>query len=132
MKLNSMRLRREQRTMERMVAIYCRDLHQHGGTTEGPDTRTRLRICPACAEFLAYAEKRLAKCPYGPRKPTCAKCPIHCYRHAQRERAREIMRYAGPRMLTRHPWLAMMHMADQFRPVRHPMEIRRRNRSRRS
>ena len=130
MKLKSMRLRREHRTMERMVAIYCRDHHRADGKNNVPGSRTASSLCPACTQFLAYAEKRLAKCPYGSRKPTCAKCPIHCYRHAQRERAREIMRYAGPRMLTRHPWLAVMHVADKFRPVRHPMEIRRRNRSR--
>jgi hypothetical protein len=109
--------------MERMVAIYCRDHHRRNDDGGG-------QVCPACTEFLAYAERRLAKCPYGSRKPTCAKCPIHCYRHAQRERAREIMRYAGPRMLSRHPWLAVMHIADKLRPVRHPMEIRRRHRSR--
>jgi hypothetical protein len=117
--------------MERMVAIYCRDHHRPDGSANSETRSTGTGICPDCVEFLAYAEKRLAKCPYGSRKPTCAKCPIHCYRHAQRERAREIMRYAGPRMLTRHPWLALMHVADKFRPVRHPMEIRRRDRSRR-
>ena len=125
MKLTSMRLRREHRTMERMVAIYCRDHHE-----SSPGEPTRGNLCQDCREFLAYSEKRLAKCPYGPRKPICAKCPIHCYRHARREQARKIMRYAGPRMMTRHPYLALMHVADRLRPARHPMEIRRKARSR--
>jgi hypothetical protein len=36
------------------------------------------------------------------------------------------MRYAGPRMTFRHPWLAVMHLLDKLRRVEHPMETRRR------
>mgnify|MGYP001231039661 CR=1 FL=1 len=85
--------------------------------------------CGACREFLDYAEQRLEKCPYGEDKPTCAKCPIHCYKRAQREQAKEIMRYAGPRMTYRHPWLALTHLLDKLRKVEHPMETRRKQRS---
>ena len=67
--------------------------------------------------------------PYGEGKPTCAKCPIHCYKRVQREQAREIMRYAGPRMTYRHPWLALTHLLDKLRKVEHPMEARRKQRS---
>jgi len=119
MALATPRLQREHRTMQCMVAIYCRDHHSHGaGGT-----------CDECREFLDYAERRLEKCPYGETKPTCAKCPIHCYKPAQREQARVIMRYAGPRMTVRHPWLAVMHLLDKLRRVEHPMETRRRRRS---
>jgi hypothetical protein len=112
MPLTSPRLRREHRTMERMVEIWCADRHEHASP------------CAECRAFLDYAEQRLEKCPYGPAKPTCAKCPVHCYRHEQRELARQIMRHAGPRMLLRHPWLTVMHLVDKLRPVRHPMELR--------
>lgn len=112
------RLRREYRTMECMVQIWCRD--QHGGAAKPAG------ICAECSDFLAYAARRLEKCPYGEAKPTCAKCPIHCYKRAQREHARVIMRYAGPRMTLRHPWLSFMHLADKLRKVEHPMDIRRR------
>jgi hypothetical protein len=113
------RLDREFRTMERMVDIWCRDKHGAGPRRAGP--------CPECREFLAYAHRRLEKCPYGEDKPTCAKCPIHCYKRAQRELARDIMRYAGPRMTFRHPWLSLMHLVDKVRKVEHPMALRRRN-----
>ena len=113
------RLSREFRTMACMVDIWCRDKH-------GADTR-RAGPCPECREFLAYAHRRLEKCPYGENKPTCAKCPIHCYKRAQREQARDIMRYAGPRMTFRHPWLSLMHVVDKLRKVEHPMVLRRRN-----
>ena len=70
------RLRREQRTFEAMLALYCRDLH--GGR--------RGALCPECEELGAYARERLARCPFGPAKPTCKLCPVHCYRPAMRER----------------------------------------------
>jgi hypothetical protein len=115
----SSRLRREFRTMQCMVEIYCADHHPAGGP--GP--------CAECAEFLGYAQLRLEKCPYGEDKPTCARCPVHCYKRRQREQARTIMRYSGPRMIRRHPWLALLHVLDKLRRVEHPMETRRRQRS---
>jgi len=107
--------------MECMVAIWCAD-HHAAASRDG-------ETCAECRTFLAYAERRLEKCPYGEAKPTCAKCPIHCYKRAQREQAREIMAYAGPRMTYRHPWLALMHLVDKVRKVEHPMEMRRRKAS---
>ncbi len=110
------RLAREFLTMHHMVGLYCQAHHAASGG----------HICPSCTEFLEYAGCRLEKCPYGQDKPTCAKCPIHCYKREPREFARTVMRYAGPRMMTRHPWLALMHVVDGRRKVEHPMEMRRR------
>ena len=113
------RLKREYKTMECMVGIYCADHH--------PPTATM--PCEDCRKFLEYAGRRLEKCPYGERKPTCARCPIHCYKPAQREQAKAIMRYAGPRMAWRHPWLSLTHVFDKLRRVEHPMVARRRDRT---
>jgi len=110
------RLGREFTTMRRMVGLYCQAHHAADAA----------RPCPQCAAFLDYAARRLDKCPYGEDKPTCANCPVHCYKPAPREFARDVMRYAGPRMMTRHPWLALMHLIDGRRKVPHPMELRRR------
>jgi hypothetical protein len=118
MSLGSGRLEREYRTMHCMVRIYCAD---HHAAAAGD-------LCEECGEFLHYAQRRLEKCPYGEDKPVCAKCPIHCYKHAQREQARAIMRYAGPRMVLSHPWLSLTHMLDKLRRVEHPMDARRRER----
>jgi hypothetical protein len=112
------RLKREYRTMQCMVEIWCADHHGTRPRGDGP--------CAECRDFLDYAARRLEKCPYGEAKPTCAKCPIHCYKRAQREHARQVMRYAGPRMTFRHPWLSLMHLLDKLRKVEHPMDIRRR------
>jgi hypothetical protein len=62
---------------------------------------------------MTYAAKRLAVCTFGEEKPVCAKCQVHCYGKAMREKVREVMRYAGPRMIWRHPWLALMHVVDK-------------------
>ena len=117
-KLEHGRLRRERQTMRCMVEIYCRDHHARSDRTA--------RMCTDCSAFLAYADRRLEKCPYGADKPTCARCPIHCYKPQPREQARAIMRYSGPRMVLRHPWLSLTHLLDKSRRVEHPMEARRR------
>ena len=102
------RMARERKTIQAMVRIYCRGEHH---TQDG--------LCADCAELLTYAEHRLDKCPYQESKTTCANCPIHCYKPDKREQVREIMRYAGPRMLWRHPILALNHLIDgrQKEPV---------------
>jgi hypothetical protein len=116
------RLKREQQTLVCMTGIYCR--HHHGRQGGG--------LCPDCADLMQYAEQRLAKCPYGANKPTCANCPIHCYKPAPREKAREIMRFAGPRMTWRHPVRAVTHLFDKLRRVEHPMKMRAELRRRRA
>lgn len=109
------RLKAEHKTLVAMTAIYCKDHHgkQSGG------------LCDVCAELMSYSQERLSKCPYGEDKPTCAKCPIHCYKKEKREHVREVMRYAGPRMPLRHPWRALIHVFDKLRRVVHPRELRR-------
>jgi hypothetical protein len=98
------RLAREERTIAAMIELYCRDRHAASGGGDPP--------CADCAELLAYARLRLDRCRYGTEKPTCSACPTHCYKPAMRERVREVMRYSGPRMLKRHPVLAVAHLVD--------------------
>ena len=91
---------KDARTVAAMVRIYCRDKH---GAARGS-------LCPACADLLDYADDRLEKCPFGEEKTTCRDCPIHCYRPAERTAMKDVMRYAGPRMLWKHPLLAIRHL----------------------
>ncbi len=109
-RLQTPRLQREQATFLTMLRMYCRDHHGHAAT-DAED------LCSDCADLLAYSRKRLAACPFGPEKPTCTNCQIHCYGPLQREATRVVMRYAGPRMLLRHPVLALLHVADGRRPA---------------
>jgi hypothetical protein len=100
-----------------MVGIYCSAHHE-----------TETQLCADCEKFLDYAEVRLNKCPYGDDKPTCANCPVHCYKPQYRAQARAIMRFAGPRMLLRHPFLTISHYLDSRRRARHPREMTRKQR----
>jgi hypothetical protein len=69
-------------------------------------------LCPDCQELQVYTDTRLAKCPYQEGKTTCVKCPTHCYNKHMKNKVQEVMRYAGPRMLHRHPVLALFHLFD--------------------
>jgi len=101
MESHAPRIEREKRTIRAMVAIYCRAKHA-----------SKDSLCEECEEFLRYALKRLERCPFSPDKPTCGHCTVHCYKPAMRERAKRVMRFAGPRMLWTHPILAIRHMLD--------------------
>ena len=98
------RLKREQRTMDAMIVLYCRAHH-------GPHQPR----CEDCASLREYTVQRLARCHFGAAKPTCVNCPIHCYSPQRREQVREVMRFTGPRMLLRHPILAVLHLLDGYR-----------------
>ncbi len=100
------RLARERRTIKVMIALYCRDHHHH-----------ERGLCETCAGLAAYADRRLDLCPCGPDKPTCFNCPVHCYQPRMRETVKDVMRYAGPRMMKRHPILAVRHLLDGRRPA---------------
>lgn len=97
------RLWRERKTLEAMVRIFCRWHHAH---EEG--------LCPACGELLDYAIARLDRCPFGENKPTCARCPVHCYKPTVRDQIRQVMRSAGPWMILYHPWLTILHDLDEW------------------
>jgi hypothetical protein len=89
-----------------MLGIYCRD---HHGRADA--------LCADCEQLRVYAHQRLDNCPFQEEKPVCNRCEVHCYSRPRREQVRQVMRYAGPRMPLRHPWLALRHMLDKLRQV---------------
>ena len=99
------RRRRELRTLEAMMAMYCRRHHRQA------------TLCEPCAELAEYARRRLERCVFGDAKPTCANCTVHCYKADMREKVRGVMRWAGPRMALRHPVIAVLHLVDGRRPA---------------
>lgn len=101
MLLNQNRLQRERKTIRAMIELYCRR-HHHPAEA----------LCPECQQLMDYAMQRIERCPFKENKPTCANCTVHCYKPAMRQQVRQVMRYAGPRMLVYHPILAMMHFVD--------------------
>jgi hypothetical protein len=87
-----------------MIRLFCRD--QHGRQKD---------LCPDCQELLTYAVKRLERCPFQAQKPACSRCAIHCYVPQMQKNITAVMGYAGPRMLGRHPLLALRHLWDSRR-----------------
>jgi len=91
------------RLIGKFVEVYCAGKH---GTAErsqvslpaGLEART---LCRECAAFLEYAVLKRLKCPLEAEKPTCKHCRIHCYDRTRREKVREIMGYAGRRLMMR-------------------------------
>jgi hypothetical protein len=95
---------RDRKILRAFVAVYCRGNHQP------PDSA----LCPECADLLAYAVGRLAKCPLDP-KPACKNCEVHCYRGDYRARIREVMRYSGIHFIKRGrlDWLLHYFLVDR-------------------
>lgn len=97
------RIEREFLTVRKMIELYCRLNHNKDS------------VCEECAYLINYADKKLSKCPFSESKPACNQCTVHCYRHEERNRIKEIMRFSGPRMIYTHPYLAIMHIIDKKR-----------------
>jgi len=104
-----LRRARELKTIEAMVRMYCRR-HGHPRGSGSP-------LCNECGELFQYASRRLERCVFGDAKPACANCVVHCYKADMRERIRVVMRWAGPRMMLRHPIMAVAHLIAERRPV---------------
>lgn len=97
-------------TIRVMIRIYCQQHHE-------PENE----LCADCSDLLDYAVDRLDKCPFGAKKPTCENCTIHCYQPDRREQARIVMRFAGPRMMWRHPILAIIHLIKVWKEKRNTL-----------
>lgn len=102
------RREREKRVVSQMIALYCRGHHAPGDRTE--TAHCGEPVCPACAELDAFAVARTERCPHMDTKTSCNKCPTHCYPAQKQELIRQVMRYAGPRMLLHHPIAAVRHL----------------------
>lgn len=89
----------EEKTLEKMIQIYCRNTHG-----------SFLNDCAECRELMSYARERLARCPFGEKKPVCAKCPVHCYKPGMRGRIKAVMRHSGPKMIFKSPLLTLRYV----------------------
>jgi hypothetical protein len=103
------RLESEKKTIKTMIKMYCNKFHKSIGD-----------FCQDCSELFEYARERLRYCRFGENKPTCEKCPIHCYKPESRENIRKIMRYAGPRMIYTHPIMGFRHLFKKLKKFENP------------
>ena len=92
------RIAYEKKTVRLMVELYCR-LKERNQT-----------LCDDCRALIAYAHQQLDRCKFGPAKCRCKRCLIHCYKPQMRQKIREVMRFAGPRMLFYHPLVALRYL----------------------
>lgn len=92
---------KEKELVSLMIALYCRKKH-----------KSRHGLCVECAALDAYARQRSDKCPFMETKTFCSNCRVHCYKPDMRERIREVMRFAGPRMIFHHPVTAVRHVIE--------------------
>ena len=97
------RIIREKRTISVMINMYCR---KHHGETDG--------LCDSCKQLNDYSVEKTDDCKFGENKPVCENCTVHCYNKSMRDKIRDVMRYAGPRMIYTHPWLALLHTFNKL------------------
>lgn len=104
MKKHKSYLEEEHRTIVAMLSIYCKAHHNYDGN-----------LCVKCEEVSQYSYARLQNCPFKNHKSTCGNCTVHCYKNSMRTQIKKIMRYSGPRMLMRHPIIAIKHLIHSQR-----------------
>lgn len=85
-----------------MVGIYCRSKHK---TKEG--------LCDECKDLEKYSHKRLEHCSFKEEKPSCKKCPIHCYKAIYKTKIKAVMRFSGPRVIFYRPLEALKHFFER-------------------
>ena len=98
---------REKRTVSLMIRLYCKKKH---GTRHG--------LCDGCRALNDYAVQRSDHCPFMENKTFCSNCRVHCYKPQMREKIRTVMRFAGPRMIFRHPVMAIRHVIESKKEKR--------------
>lgn len=88
----------EKKILYEMFLVYCKGKH---GFKEG--------LCNECKDLFSYACERVDNCPNIETKTFCSACKSHCYKKDKREEIRNLMKYAGPRMMFRRPGMAFKH-----------------------
>lgn len=92
---------KDRRTLEAMGRIFCSAHHDC--------TKDAAGLCPECRATVDATLERAAACPFG-HEGNCQDCAVRCQRGEARDRIREIMRYAAPRMTLRHPFMTLDYL----------------------
>ena len=107
----------ELRVLRDFIAVYCRENHRTEDKSPFTVKDARLRdvlgdnnliLCEDCSKLLHHGAAKLMLCPYDPR-PTCRKCPTHCYAPRYREMVRRVMRFSGPYLVKRGRLHYLLH-----------------------
>ncbi|HHB1427569.1 TPA: nitrous oxide-stimulated promoter family protein [Serratia odorifera] len=95
------RRQRELKTVTHMIQRYQQ--------ANAPQEEERYRL------LAEYTKNRLERCYFQEQKPSCQKCPIHCYQPVYRQEIKRVMRWAGPRMVFYAPLTTLLHLLDNLR-----------------
>ena len=95
---------KELEVVELMIRLYCKNKH-----------KCKDGLCTECNELLEYVKLRRSKCPWGDKKPFCSNCKIHCYKPDMRTKIKDVMKFSGPRIVFRHPIIAVKHLIETKR-----------------
>ena len=87
-----------------MIQMYCKA--KHG---------SNVKLCESCNQLVEYAIIQYEKCPFEEIKPECSICPIHCYKPEEKEEIKKVMRHSGPRMIYKHPVMAINHLIAKWK-----------------
>lgn len=101
------RIAREAESLSLMIRLFCKRHHSSVG-----------ELCDNCRDLSEKAQKSLLHCPYGAGKPVCGRCSVNCFPKDIYARLNTVMRYAGPRMLYKHPLLVASHLLDALKKPR--------------
>ncbi len=97
-------LERDLKTLATFIRVYCHGKHDRQSLVvmRGFDLRKihgkPLELCPECTKLLQHALVKRTHCPRDP-KPQCKHCPTHCYAKNYRQQIREVMKYAGMKLM---------------------------------
>lgn len=91
------------RLLARFIDIHCAGRHATAGRHEVPLPAGlgTVRLCRECGYLMGYAAKKRLACPLEGNKPSCRRCRIHCYGEREQRSIRQVMAYAGKRMIMR-------------------------------
>ena len=103
---------KEKKLIPVMIKKYCHGKHKAKGEA----------LCEECRALIEYALFRLEKCPFKVNKKFCSFCKIHCYKPDMREKIKDVMKWAGPRMIFTHPIFAIKHV---FQMISYKRKLRK-------
>jgi hypothetical protein len=111
------RVLRDLKTLARFIVIYCHGNHEGAErcpvVLPGFDVQEiagqPVELCRECRKLLQHALIKRSHCPMSP-KPMCKHCPKHCYAPHYRDQIRDVMKYAGPKLVMRGRLDYLIHL----------------------
>ncbi len=115
--INSKKLRQDLRLLVKFVRVYCdckhKDAPREKVQMKTPDVTSiagkEVLLCSGCRRLLMHAFAKRTHCPFDP-KPSCKKCPKHCYAPTYRQQMREVMKFSGRHLVLRGRIDYLLHL----------------------